>query len=206
MPAALEREIAALRGQRVRDARPRPVRGDVVRAPVGVLALDPVSGDERVDQAGMAGHDLVVPEPHAFQRFGPDVGQEDVGARDEFRDDGPPAFAGEVDRDAALGPVVEIERRVAGAVAADHPAERARRVTGRRFHLDDVSAPVGEDAAGSRAGDPHAEFDDADAGERPARRRLAHASSGLIGQPRAANVSSSVAGPRTSADGRRSCS
>ena len=77
------------------------------------------------------------------------------------------AFVGrEVDDDAALGAVVELERWVHRQVAAQDPHELAGRVAGGRLHLHDVGAPVGEDAAGRRAGDPHAELDHADAFER----------------------------------------
>ena len=47
-------------------------------------------------------------------------------------------------------------------VEAEHPAERPAGVTGRRFDLDDVGAPVGHDAAGRRSGHPHAELDNLD--------------------------------------------
>ena len=62
-----------------------------------------------------------------------------------------------------------------GDVAADHLRELPRRVTGRRLDLHDVGAPVGEDAAGRRAGDPHAELDRRGFLRAvPARRRTVH--------------------------------
>ena len=60
-----------------------------------------------------------------------------------------------------LRAVVELEDRVVRHVAAQHPLEGPCRVTGRRFDLDDVGSPVGEDATGGGAGHPHADLDDA---------------------------------------------
>ena len=52
-------------------------------------------------------------------------------------------------------------------VAAQHPLEAAGRVAGGRLDLDHVGAPVGQDAGGAGAGDPHAQLDDPDALEGP---------------------------------------
>ena len=57
-------------------------------------------------------------------------------------------------------------------VAAEHPPEGARRVPARRLDLDDVSTPVGEDPTRPGARDPHAELDNAYAGERTFRHGL----------------------------------
>ena len=72
----------------------------------------------------------------------------------------------EVEHDAALAAVVELEQRVDVEVAAEHALERSGRIALGRLDLDDVGAPVGEDAARTRAGDPHAELDDPDPLER----------------------------------------
>ena len=62
----------------------------------------------------------------------------------------PTLLGREVDHDAALVAVVELEQRVGGQVATEHPLERAGGVPVGRLDLDHVGAPVGEDAAGRR--------------------------------------------------------
>src|SRR5690606_37943202 len=71
----------------------------------------------------------------------------------------------------ALAAVVHLELR-REAAAAEEGAEPAERVSCRRLDLDDVGAPIGEDAGGRRSRHPHADLDGADALQRPAHLRL----------------------------------
>jgi hypothetical protein len=59
---------------------------------------------------------------------------------------------------------LEVKRRVGAVGDAKHPAEGSRWISGGRFDLDDVSAPVSQDAAGAGSSYPHSELDDADSG------------------------------------------
>jgi hypothetical protein len=99
-------------------------------------------------------------ETDAGQRRGPDVGEEHVGGGEQLHHRRLALVGLEVEHDAALRAVVELERRVGVQLAAEHLAEDARRVARGRLHLDDVGAPVGEDAAGGRPGHPHPQLDD----------------------------------------------
>ena len=87
------------------------------------------------------------------------VGDEHVGFGDQLLGDGQPVFGGEIEGDAAFGPVVHLEYRVVGHVGAEHPLKRPGRVAGERLDLDHVGAPVGEDPARGRTSDPHADLD-----------------------------------------------
>ena len=85
----------------------------------------------------------------------------------------------QVEDDAALAPVVLREGGVREVLADAERAEgAAHRVAVRRLHLDDVGAPVGQQRAGRRRGDPDAHLDHAQPGEggqagRSVRRRCA---------------------------------
>src|SRR3546814_7930339 len=74
----------------------------------------------------------------------------------------------QVEDDAALAAVVELEHGVVVDGAAEERPEGACRVAGGRFDLDDVGAPVGQQARRSRPGHPHAELHHPDALQRAA--------------------------------------
>jgi hypothetical protein len=99
--------------------------------------------------------------------FGTNVGEEDVGAVDELERDIATGLRPKIEHDALLRSVVELEDRVVRHVATEHPLERSRRVAGGRLDLDDVGAPVGENATGRGPGHPHADLDDANTIHRP---------------------------------------
>ena len=87
-------------------------------------------------------------------------------------------FAGlrllEVERDAALAAVVQLERVVIGDCGACGPRDvTAIDIAGRRLDLDDVRAGVGQERAASRRRQPVGDFEDPDAGERAFRRASA---------------------------------
>ena len=95
------------------------------------------------DRGGRVAHRLCLDHPQAVERVAVLVGPQ-------------------VEHHAALATVVEIERRVLRLRGARGQREhRAHRIAGRRLDLDDLGAPVAQDAAGRWSGDPHAELDDA---------------------------------------------
>src|SRR6266545_4901364 len=112
-------------------------------------------------------------EAQALERVEPNVGQEGIRAVEQREREVAARRHREVDHDAALRAVVHLEGWIERYVAAEHLRERARGVTAPRLDLDDVGAPIAEQAAGRRPRDPDAELDDADALERAAHRRRA---------------------------------
>ena len=160
-PAPLERQRTARRCEQAGDAGAGPPGGDVVGGGVRLRPLGAVAGDDAVHQARVARQQAGVVEPDARQRRPPDVGDEHVGLVDQPAGELPAGLGGEIDDDAALVAVVELEGWVARQIAAEHPLERTRRVPAGRLDLDHVGAPVGEDGAGGRTGDPHPHLDDA---------------------------------------------
>ena len=166
-PSALERKLTPRGCQRRRQARAGPVGRDVVGGAVGLVALEPVAGDDGVDQAPVARPQGLGVEAGPPECGHTDVGEEDVGRIHQFECEGAALVGTEVDDDAPLGPVVELEHGVGREVAPEHALERPRRVPEGRLDLDDVRAPVRQDPTGGGAGDPHAELDHADARHRP---------------------------------------
>ena len=171
-PAALERQLAARRGEQVGDAGARPERGDVERRLVGIRSFAAETGDVAVHEPRVAGQQRHVVEAEAGQRRAAHVRDEHVGGIEQVERGGLAVVRPEVEHDAALAAVVELEDRVVRQVVAEHLAELARRVALRRLDLDDVGAPVGEHAARRRAGDPHAELHDLDPVQRTRHRHL----------------------------------
>ena len=164
--AALERWHASGRGEHVGDARPGPERADVVSGAFALRTGQAVAGDRGVHELRVARRELLGVEAEARERREPNVGDEHVGVVDEPHCDRVTRGHREVDDDAALAPVVELERRVEWKVTAEHPGELPGRVTGARLDLDHVCAPVGEDAPGSGTRHPHPQLDDPDAIQR----------------------------------------
>ena len=152
--AALERRLAAGCRQQAGDATARPERGDVVRGAVAVVAGHAEAGDDRVHEPRVVRAQRLEVEPEPLERVEADVREEDVGAVDQLEREVEAARLREVDDDAALRAVVHLERRVERHVAAEHLGEATGRVTRRRLDLDDVRAPVGEQATGRRARPP----------------------------------------------------
>ena len=128
--------------------------------------LRAVAADAAVDEARIARVDGGEAEPGALERAQAQVRDQHVGAIEQRQRDGASLVVQEVDGDAALAAVVELERRVDRHVDAGRGEEQpAHRIAGRRLDLDHLGAPVGHDAGGRRAGDPEADLDDANAFE-----------------------------------------
>ncbi len=158
--AALVGRVAARRRQRRGDAGARPEGADVVGRPVAVGAALAVAGDARVDEARVAGAQPRVVETERLEDLRPHVGHEHVRAVDELARDAPAVLGAEVERDAPLAAVVELEGRVGGQLGARHgEIEAAERIPVGRLDLHHLRAPVGEHAARRGAGDPEPELD-----------------------------------------------
>jgi hypothetical protein len=131
---------------------------------VGIGAGAAVAGDRRVDQAGVGGEHGVGTEAEPLDGVGTEVGEEDVGGRQQLLHGRParPIGVGEVEDDRPLAPVVEVERgaRQVGPAPAGDRQHPPHRVAFGGFDLDDVGAPIGEHATGARPGHPHAQLDD----------------------------------------------
>ena len=105
-------------------------------------------------------------EAEAIERVGTQVGQEHVGGGEQHLEVFPGSGVAQVEHDAALAAVVLPEGGVGEVLADPERTERtAHGVALGRLHFDDVRAPVGEQRAGGGGGDPHAQLDDAQAGE-----------------------------------------
>lgn len=88
------------------------------------------------------------------------VADEDVGRGQEVFEVLAVARFTQVEHDAPLSPVVEGEPRVREVTPDPDGAEdTAQRVTGRRFDLDHLSAPIGEECSSRGGGHPHPELD-----------------------------------------------
>ena len=99
-------------------------------------------------------------EAEAVEGVGADVGDEHVGLVQEPLSELDAALGREVEGDAALAPVVELEHGVDVQVAAEHPLEPTGRVATGRLDLHDVGAPVRQDPRGAGTGHPDPELDD----------------------------------------------
>ena len=147
------------RGER----RAGPERADVVPGPMGVRAVEAVAGDDPVDQRRVALADRGRVEPEALQGGDADVRHEHVGAGEQALHRLAAGVGPQVEHDAALAAVVELERRHRALVAdADGAEDRPLRIAGRRLDLDDVGAPVGQHAGRRRTRHPGGQLDHAD--------------------------------------------
>ena len=156
-PAALVRQRLAVGRERRGHPGTRPERTHVVGGAIGVVAGEAVAGDVGVDEPRVAGRHRVPVEPSAGERAGPGVGDEDVGLVDERGGHLPTLGQRQVQPDAALVAVVELEGR---RHALDDPRqEAAERVAVGRLDLHHVGAPVAEDRGPGRPGDPHPDLD-----------------------------------------------
>ena len=135
----------------------------------GIRTVLAVAGDARVDQPRIDLAHGVGSEPPFLHGAGPEVLDDHVGLLDQATRDVATLFLAQIHTDTFL-----VARQRAppqrGAVAQGAPL--AQRVASRgRFELDDLGTEVAEHAAGKRAGDELAEFDDTDAVQRAAARR-----------------------------------
>ena len=165
--AALERRLTTGWCEHVGEAAARPERGDVEAGLVDVVALESVGGHRAVDQTGVAGGHRLGVEAHPLECARPHVRHEHVGLVDQAQRELTALVGTDVEHDRALAAVVELERRVRWQLGPEHLPELPARVTGGRFDLDHVGAPVGEDHRRGRAGDPDPHLDDANTFHRP---------------------------------------
>ena len=161
---ALEGWIGGRRRQGRRNPRARPEGADVVSRPVALRPLGAVAGDAGVDEPRVALGEALGVEAEAREHDGAQVGDEHVGTIDEAERDVASRFLREVERDAPLAAVVELEGRIGRHLEAGGAEEEpAERVAVGRLDLDHVGAPVGQDAGRRRARHPEGELDDPDA-------------------------------------------
>jgi hypothetical protein len=162
--AALLRRLLALRRQRHADAGARPEGADVVGRPVAIGSARAVAGEVAVDEAAVDRVDAGEIETDTRQRAHAQVRDQHVGALDQACRDGAAFGVLEIDGDAALAAIVELERRIDRHVDAGRVQEQsAHRIAGRRLELDHLGAPVGEDAGGRRSGHPEAQLENSNA-------------------------------------------
>src|SRR6185437_11483738 len=109
----------------MREAGPGPERGDVVGGAVGVGSALAVSGYQAVHQAGIVSGHRVEIQSRAAQRGGPDVGEENICAAEQFECGRPAVVGGQVEYDAALAAIVHLERRAHVLDASTRPNMRA---------------------------------------------------------------------------------
>src|SRR6185295_1421966 len=121
-----------------------------------------VAGDGGVDEARVLGREPIVVELETPQHLGADVGDERVGTCDQLARDAPTFDRRQIEGDASLAAVVELEGRIHRRLLADRADEQAAEgITVGRLDLDDLGAPVGEHPARGRTGHPEAELDHA---------------------------------------------
>ncbi len=156
--AGIQRDAVAV-GQLHRQARARPEGADVVGRAVPVRAAQPVPAHAAVHEAGVARHRLGGLEAEPVECVGSQVGQEDVGRREQRVEAGPRFGRAQVQHDAALAPVVLGEGGIREVLPDPERTERvAHRVAARWLHLDHVGAPVRQQRAGRRRRHPDAEL------------------------------------------------
>ncbi|MCQ0005677.1 hypothetical protein LUX73_14080 [Actinomadura madurae] len=116
--------------------------------------------------------EVVVAQSLEGQRSHPEVLDEDVAPGREPAHDRLPLGTLDVDGQAALAPVDEVERDRSAPRADDAAAHAVPR---DRLDLDHLGAEVGEDRRAVRAGERAGDLQDADAGEEARLRRVTFA-------------------------------
>ena len=96
----------------------------------------------------------------ARQTAGAHICEEDVGFRGELADNLLTLGGGRVDDNGFLAAIVEVENRIVLIIGADRTEEIADRVSAWWLDLDDLCAPVRQDAACPRRGHVGRVFDD----------------------------------------------
>ncbi len=180
----------------VHQSRSRPERRRIEAAAWRLLAPLTVRGDRRVDQPRVQGSEILPADAEPRARIERRVGDEHVGGPHEAMQDGPTLRAAEVERQPALGAVVDdppiVVRTVGNAGSA---RAMAIGVAVGRLELDDVGAEIREDGRGDRPRDEAGAVDDTETVEQEHRRgsissRRARASA------RARAAAAGPAGPR----------
>ena len=135
--------------ERGRHGVDRPVaREGPVGAPTGELAVDDV---------GAQLPELLVVDAQPPRQPVAVVHGDDVEGGNQAMHEGSPGLLLEIDHDASL---VAVERLKPFRLAGHHRTPEAMRISLRTFHLHDVGAEVGEDAAEERRGDDLRELQD----------------------------------------------
>ncbi len=162
-PAADRRRHDTWRDDRRGKRRASPEGADVVAGAVGVGTVEAVAGDDPVDDRRVPLAHGSRPESEPLEGGDAHVRDEHVGPLEQSLHRLLPGLAAQIEHDAALAPVVQLERRHRRLLTgADGTEDRPLRVAGRRLDLDDVGAPVGEDARRRRTGHPGRQLDHAD--------------------------------------------
>ena len=131
----------------------------------------PEGRDRAVHEPGVQRGERVVAEPERFHGAGPEILDEDVGARDEALEGLDALGLLEIERDVALVAVDDEEGRGL-PVLVGRPRARLVAAPGV-LHLDDVGAEVGEEHGAEGTGQDTGAIDDTDAFE--GQGRLGHA-------------------------------
>ena len=148
MPAAIDRSrnVAAAAAGTTRHRPRKPARFHLVHQVESALCrqlpLGAVAVAARVDDLGVASADLLDVDAHPLPRVRQQVGQEDVGAFDEFHQQLQPLRGAGVQCDAALAPVRLLDEVVHSPVLATMP-ELIKPRCGSRFpgRTSTTSAP-----------------------------------------------------------------
>ncbi|GLE54035.1 hypothetical protein ATCCBAA256_35970 [Mycobacterium montefiorense] len=156
--------IGTERREGVGNAAPGQVGSGIEAAAIAIRAADPQAGAARNDDLRIEGANVVDGQPGPFQCAGQPVGQEDIRSRQQAAEQLAARLGLDVDRDAALAAVTQLEDEVgvrAGRCAgepADHQGS-PRVAEGDTLHFDDVRAPVRKGRAGRRHIGPRCQFD-----------------------------------------------
>ena len=141
------RRFGAERGERVRDAATRQVGRRVESASIAIRASHSQAGAAGDDDVRVERADVVDGQPRAFQHRGQPIGQEHICAGKQAAKEFTTGLGLDVDRNAALAAVPELEDEVgvhAGGFASEAADNQgpARVAGGDAFYLDNVGAPV----------------------------------------------------------------
>ena len=146
-----------------------PKRRNVISRPVRFGTGQTVPADDGVHESRVAIPEGSGAETNSLQRRQADVGEKDVGLIDQRVGDLAALGRGEIEDNASLGAIVELEDRVAVEVSSEHLLEAAGGVAARGLDLHDVGSPVAQNASDGRTGDPYAQLDHLHAPEWPGR-------------------------------------
>ena len=134
-------------------SRATPVRlqtGNVESWTVGIRAFEAVAGKRAVDEFRVEAAQALMVHAGPGKAAGADIGEEHVSFGRELADDFLAFWRGCVDDDGFLAAIVEVKDRIVLIVRADGAEEVADRIATRGLDLDYFSAPVREDAPGTR--------------------------------------------------------
>ena len=145
------------------DATAGPERRTVVARLVGVRSVDAETVAARVDQLRIALANRVGTESQAFERAGPQAGQQYVSRGEQIMECVETVRLAQVECDGALAPIGKCHGQIhAAAVGADAlGGQTSVGVAVESLDADHVGAPIREQGARNGHEDPLREFDDA---------------------------------------------